>query len=66
MLIVLQSLEVFEGGYGGDYFLKFIPNSWIPGIILIVAIALVIISSRTSSQDSVVSHLAKAFGGGRE
>ena len=62
IFIIIQSLDIFDPGFGGDYFLKFIPYDWIPWIAIIALIALIVGSATRSSNDTIGSHLASALG----
>ena len=63
ILVVLMSLDIFESGRTGDYFLRFIPVDWIPWIALIVLIVIIVVSSTSKSETTPGGHLLKALGG---
>ena len=63
VLIVLQSLDIFGPGYGGDYFLKFIPYDWLPYIALLVLVAIIISSAKKPSPATPAGHFFKALSG---
>ena len=62
ILIVLQSLDIFEDAYfGGDYFLKFIPYDWIPWIVLIVFVVVIVASAKEKSTDTINSIFSRGL-----
>lgn len=62
ILIVLQSTEMFGGGINEIF--ELIPSWIVPLIVLVILVAIVM--SKEKTKEPILSHLAKAFGGGSE
>jgi len=65
IFIILQSLEIFNPGFGGSLFLNLIPYEWIPWIAIFALVALVVGSATKPSNTPLGGHLIEALGGAK-